>query len=220
VENNEIAYNNTAGFSPARWEAGATKFAATDGLIVRGNFIHHNHGSGLWSDVNAINTLYENNRVEDNDWRGLLYEISYKGIIRNNSFRRNGFVLPLTYAFSVDGAAIVISNSRDVEIYGNTIENNKNGIGFIQTNRGTGPYGAHLVYNVYVHDNSIVQPTGRAAGAVQNVGTNAVFTSQNNRFVHGTYDLGTAAKYFTWMNADRTTTEWKGYGLDMTGTFK
>jgi hypothetical protein len=55
---------------------------------------------------------------------------------------------------------------------------------------------------------------------VQNVGTNAVFTSQNNRFVHGTYDLGTAAKYFTWMNADRTTTEWKGYGLDMTGTFK
>jgi parallel beta-helix repeat protein len=174
----------------------------------------------LWSDVNAINTLYENNRVEDNDWRGLLYEISYKGIIRNNSFRRNGFILPLTYAFSVDGAAIVISNSRDVEIYGNTIENNKNGIGFIQTNRGTGPYGAHLVYNVYVHDNTVVQPTGRAAGAVQNVGTNAVFTSQNNRFVHDTYDLGTAAKYFTWMNADRTTTEWKGYGLDMTGTFK
>jgi len=220
VVNNEIAYNNTAAFSPARWEAGATKFAGTDGLIVRGNFIHHNHGSGLWSDVNAINTLYENNRVEDNDWRGLLYEISYKATIRNNTFRRNGFALPLTHAFSVDGAAIVISNSRDVEIYGNTIENNKNGIGLIQTNRGSGTYGAHLVANAYVHDNTLVQPTGRAAGAVQNVGTNAVFTSQNNKFVHNSYDLGTSTKYFTWMNSDRTTPEWKGYGLDVTGIYK
>ena len=220
VENNEIYNNNTAGFGPARWEAGAVKFAANNGLTVRGNFVHHNHGSGLWADVNAINTLFENNRVEDNDWRGMLYEISYKGIIRNNTFRRNGFVLPLTHAHVVDGAAIVVSNSRDLEIYGNIIEGNKNGIGLIQTNRGSGTYGAHLVANINAHDNTITQQTGRASGAVQNVGTNAVFNSQNNRFVHNTYDLGATARQFTWMNGDRTTAEWKGYGQDMTGTFR
>jgi hypothetical protein len=219
VKDNEIAYNNTAGFAPG-WEAGATKFAATDGLVVQANYIHHNHGAGLWSDVNCINTLYENNRVEDNDWRGIIYEISYKATIRYNIFRRNGFNLPLARAWSVDGAGILISNSRDVEVYGNTIENNKNGIGGIQTDRGSGTYGAHLLANLSVHDNTIVQPTGVAAGVIQGVGSNAVFTSQNNHFKIDSYDLGTAARYFMWMNADRTTSEWKGYGMDITGTFK
>jgi parallel beta-helix repeat protein len=218
IQGNEIAYNNTAGFTTG-WEAGATKFTRTDGLVVRGNFSHHNRGPGLWTDIDNINTLYEDNRVEDNDWRGIFHEVSYKAVIRNNTCRRNGFKNPLPNISPVDGAGILVSSSPNVEIYGNTIEGNRAGIGALQTNRGSGAYGVHETANLFVHDNKLVQPTGRAAGIVQNVGTNAVYTSKNNRFVHNTYDLGTNTKYFRWMNNDRSTPEWKGYGLDVTGTF-
>jgi parallel beta-helix repeat protein len=220
VEDNEIAYNNTAGFTMG-WEAGATKFTRTDGLIVRGNYSHDNHGPGLWTDIDNINTLFENNRVEDNDWRGIFHEISYKATIRNNVCRRNGFKLPNDRPISpVDGAGILVSNSPNVEVYGNTVDGNANGIAALESDRGSGKYGVYNVVNLYVHDNTITQPTGRPAGVVQNVGSDAVYNNQNNRYVHNTYDLGSGIRPFRWMDADRTPTEWRGYGLDVTGTFK
>jgi len=219
VDGNEMAYNNTAGFTSG-WEAGGAKFVATNGVIVRGNFSHHNDGNGIHCDIDCINTLIENNRVEDNTWRGIFYEISYKGTIRNNVSRRNGFKPPKGVISPVDHAGILVSNSRDVEIYGNTVENNWTGIGAYESNRGSGKYGVHDLVNLNVHDNTVVQSTGRAAGVTQNIGSNAVFTSQNNKFTGNIYDLGTSARYFRWMNSDRTTPDWKGYGLDVNGTFK
>ena len=41
----ELSYNNAAGYNYS-WEAGATKWTNTDGLIARGNDIHDNYGSG------------------------------------------------------------------------------------------------------------------------------------------------------------------------------
>ena len=218
VQDNEIAYCNTAGFTTG-WEAGGSKFVRTDGLIVRRNFSHHNRGAGIHADIDNINALIEDNRTEDNDWRGIFYEISYKAVIRNNIARRNGFRIPKKVGI-VDGAGILVSNSRDVEIYGNVVENNRTGIGAYESNRGSGKYGVYDLVNLNVHDNTVVQSTGRAAGVTQNIGSNAVFTKQNNHFARNTYDLGATARYFRWMNGDRTTPEWKGYGHDVTGTFK
>jgi parallel beta-helix repeat protein len=219
VQDNEVAYNNTAGFTSG-WEAAGMKFFLTNGLTVRGNFSHHNDGNGLHCDIDCINTLIENNRVEDNNWRGIFYEISYKGTIRNNVCRRNGFKPPRGVLGPVDHAGILISNSRDVEVFGNTIENNWTGIGAYESNRGSGEYGVHDLVNLNVHDNTVVQSTGRAAGVTQSIGSNAVFKSQNNKFTHNNYDLGSSARYFHWMNGERTTSEWKGYGLDLSGSFR
>jgi parallel beta-helix repeat protein len=219
VDGNEMAYNNTAGFTSG-WEAGGAKFVATNGVIVRGNFSHHNDGNGIHCDIDCINTLIENNRVEDNTWRGIFYEISYKGTIRNNVSRRNGFKPPKGVISPVDHAGILVSNSRDVEIYGNTIENNWTGIGAYESNRGSGKYGVHDLVNLNVHDNTVVQSTGRAAGVTQFIGSNAVFTGQNNKFTRNNYDVGTSSRYFYWMNSERTTSQWKGYGLDVNGTFR
>lgn len=66
VEDNEIAYNNTRNVSIV-WEAGGTKFVETNRLKVRNNWVHHNNGPGLWTDINNDQTLYEGNLVEDNN---------------------------------------------------------------------------------------------------------------------------------------------------------
>ena len=89
VANNEIAYNGFAGYDPF-WGSGGSKWVYTSHLVVRGNFSHHNRGPGLWTDINNIHTLYENNTVEDNERGGIFHEISYDATIRNNTSRRNG----------------------------------------------------------------------------------------------------------------------------------
>jgi hypothetical protein len=220
VEGNEIAYNNSAGFD-AGWEAGGTKFWATTRLIVRNNFSHHNNGPGLWLDIDNINFTIEGNRTEDNFSTsaaaapGIFVEISYGGVIRNNTVRRNG----AGFNAWLWGAGILIaaSGGAGLEVVGNTVEDNEHGIGLIQQSRGSGPYGTYTVQNVYVHDNTIRMPKGMT-GAVQDVNDLAIFNSRNNRFEHNTYYL-TPDGHFAWMNAERTDTEWKAYGMDTTGTF-
>jgi hypothetical protein len=215
IENNEISYNNTVGYNPY-WGAGGSKWVYTTGLIVRGNFSHHNKGHGLWTDIDNIDTLYERNRVEDNDLDGIFHEISYRAVIRDNTCQRNGAVSP--YPGWMTGGGIVVNSSSDVEIYRNTVVGNFNGIGGIQSNRGSGRHGPYILQNLYVHDNTMIMTVGRT-GIVQNAGNDNVFTRQNNRWARNTYRLGLSAKYFVWMNADRTDAEWRTFGLDPNGTF-
>lgn len=186
IEGNEIAGNGFfAGLDPA-WEGGGGKCVLTDGLVVRGNYTHDNNSYGFWTDIDNINTLYENNRVEHNANGGLSHEISNAAVIRNNTFKDNG------YAFNVWlwGGAIQVQNSRDVEVYGNTVEitDTGNGITLIQQNRGSGKFGPHDTVNNNVHDNLVTGLTENAgaSGAIADFGP-ARLRDGNNRFDHNTY---------------------------------
>ena len=90
VEGNEIYGNNTSG-ADEYYEAGGSKFGETENLVVRDNFVYDNNGPGLWTDIDNINTLYENNVVVGNSGAGIFHEISYSATIRNNQVRGNGF---------------------------------------------------------------------------------------------------------------------------------
>ncbi|MDP1465830.1 right-handed parallel beta-helix repeat-containing protein, partial [Klebsiella pneumoniae] len=70
IENNEIAFNNYAGYG-ASWEAGGTKFVRTNNLIVRGNRVHHNNGPGLWTDIDNMNSTISDNDVFYNTGAGI-----------------------------------------------------------------------------------------------------------------------------------------------------
>jgi parallel beta-helix repeat protein len=214
VENNEIAYNNEAGFNP-EWEGGGTKFWATTSLVVRGNFVHHNRGVGLVADNDNNGTLYENNIVEDNYWAGIFHEISYAAVIRNNTVRRNGFLDTRGWYW---GAGIVIAASSDVEVYGNLVEDNANGIIGIQQDRGAGALGPWLILNLWVHDNRVRMHVGHT-GLVTDTGDLSIFTTRNNHFDRNTYHLGHNARYFTWLNRTRTEAQWRSDGQDTTGGF-
>jgi hypothetical protein len=222
IEDNEIAYNNNPQVINYGWSAGGTKWHNTQNLVLRNNFVHHNMGPGLWTDIDNIYTLMEYNRVEDNSRFGIYREISYDATIRYNSASRNGFALPV--ADVVRGGGIAIRSSSNVEIYGNTVTDNKAGIDISEVEVRTGKYGPYGVVNLYVHDNTVTMPKG-CTGMTAGGSGDMFYTSKNNRFVHNTYNLGTQTRPFWWWNAavssqdSLTVAQWQAAGQDLTGTF-
>jgi len=142
ILDNELAFNNTLKFS-AQFGAGGGKWAATRSMVVRGNNVHDNLGPGLWCDITCYNALFEYNtltnnvldktnpNVGDGAGGGIIYEVSNKAIIRNNTFGGNG----PNPALGNDGfglaADVIIAESTNVQVYNNTLSgiNEINGIG-------------------------------------------------------------------------------------------
>lgn len=210
IEGTEIARNNSAGYEPG-WEAGGSKFAYTTDLVVRGNNVHHNDGPGLWTDIDNIRTVYEDNEVNDNKGEGIFHEISYSAVIRNNHVRRNG----LTFNAWLWGAGIHVASSRDVEVYGNYVEGNGNGIAGTQQARGDGAYGPRILSNLVVHHNTV--RTSGSVGVGQDVGDPSAFSSRGIRFMTNNYRT---TQQFSWNDTDyRDATTWRSYGHDLDATW-
>lgn len=216
VEGNEIAWNNWEREYDYGWEAGGAKFVKTRNLVVRDNWSHDNWGPGLWTDIDNIDALIEGNRVENNADSGIFHEVSYRAVIRNNTVRGNGF----DKAAWGYGAGILVAHSPDVEVYGNVVEDNYNGIIGMQQARGRGDHGPHELRNLRVHDNRIVQRRGQwAAGVVQDVGDRGVF-ARGLRFEANRYALAGDGHWFVWDNGSHRADDWRRYGHDATGTFE
>jgi hypothetical protein len=211
VENNDISYNNYLGEYNSGWEAGGTKFVLTNRLIVRGNDVHHNDGPGLWTDHNNDNYLAENNHVYDNTSTGIFHEISLSAVIRDNLVERNGSA---TWGY---GAGILIAHSPNVEVYGNTLVDNGNGIVGMQQNRP-----GHILDHIYIHDNLTRYTNGMQGwtGVVQDIGDNGVY-DRDIVFEANDYEFGDGRlARFVWLNATRSWAEWQSFGNDRNGTFE
>lgn len=144
LDHNEVTGNNQDDWERLRPGCGCTgggKFWDTHGAVVTNNWVHDNHGQGLWADFNNSQFLFEGNYIENNDGMGLFYEISYNFAIRNNTFKRNAIVTGRPRAERGDPfpfGAIYISESggdarageqyAQAEISGNYFENNWDGI--------------------------------------------------------------------------------------------
>jgi hypothetical protein len=210
VDGNEIANNNYAGYDYT-WEAGGSKFAFTRDLIVRNNYVHDNDGPGLWTDLENENTLYEHNHTQSNREAGILHEVSYHAIIRDNVIDNDGFSdLHQTAAWY--GAGIIVAGSADVEVDHNTLNNCMNGIIGTQPRRGLSRRGTpYLLQNLNVHDNVVTQSQGTAAGILNAGGLDdEVFVSRNNRFLNNQFHLADPrARYFEWMGEQLSLGDWK-----------
>ncbi|HEY9857839.1 MAG TPA: right-handed parallel beta-helix repeat-containing protein [Stenomitos sp.] len=212
VENNEIAYNNSEGFN-SFWEAGGSKWVYANGLTVRKNWVHHNYGPGLWTDIENRNVVYEDNLVEANDRMGIVHEISGNAIIRRNTVRGNGVHFA---TWEPDGAGIVVSNSSGVEVVDNTVEDNVAGIVIVHAtdrNRDT--------RDNYVHGNTIQMRKGYSglvlAGPPSSA-ADAVFTSNHNRFADNRYYLPFLAEArWSWRGGMRSFDQWQALGNDLAG---
>ena len=160
----ELARNHTL-HANCDYEAGGMKWDVGT-VTVRNAHVHHNDCRGLWADINAHDALIEHNLIEDNFGEGIFYEISRNAVIRNNRVHGNGLRRSGWYW---DGG-ITVASSSNVEIYGNHLSGNYNGITGTQQDRPDSTPPAHLLDGIHVHHNLICatgggqRPTGVAAG--------------------------------------------------------
>ncbi len=207
VQGNEICRNNYAGFLGNR---GGAKVDNVTNLVVRDNYVHDNRGAGFHTDSGSLNTLYEYNHTARNQGPGIDHEVSHAAIIRYNLVENDAHDPRGTSL--AHGAGIWIYASDNVDVYGNTVTNSMNGIGVYQTMRNDN-LGAHYVSNLSVHDNSITQPSGTAAGILSNTDPHyypMVFTTWNNHFDNNTYCLtSTSGDFYEWNLATIAKAAWQ-----------
>ena len=121
-------------------------------MTFRGNWSHHNN-DGIWSHTENTAALIEGNRVEDN-WRmGIFYEISSGATIRNNVVRRS------------NGTGCFIATSKNVEAYGNTLEDNFRAVQLYLNCNAVG--GGTIQYDLANNSVPQITPSKSVPGAVR-----------------------------------------------------
>jgi len=189
IENNEIDHNNYARFDPG-WEAGGVKTARTTALVVKKNNVHDNFGQGLWSDIDAIFTIYDGNTVTNNSDGGIFYEISHGAWIVRNIVSRNG-----SDAKGKSGGGwlyygqIIVSTSDDVVVESNTITVGEfgNGITVLDQQRGSDDHGPLVARDNLVINNKI---TYESAAGVTGAASDRDKIFENNNVFEDNVSLG------------------------------
>lgn len=204
-ENNEVSFNNTKLWNQA--DEGGTKIVGASNVVFRNNYFHDNFDTGIWFDSENVNALIEGNRSINNTNQGIHFEISCSGIIRNNIVEGNA------------EAGIFVNASQNVEVYGNTVRDNGDGIRVWAQDRGTGANCRWITDNVDIHDNFVVMDEG-FTGLQRCCGWPAtVFTDGSVQFTNNDYDVPTpAGQWFVWNDGPRTWSQWQGFGQDLTGS--
>ncbi len=192
VRNTEIAYNLTLDYWWG-WEGGGTKFKETEGMIFEDNWSHHNGGPGAWWDVYNNGATIQNNLVEHNEVRGIMYEISHgPTVISGNVAHNNGNNVAIRYL----GSQIYVSNSTDVTVRDNTVWGGTRGI-VVRNDGSRYP----LASNVQVFDNDITVVANGWSGFKQVNGVDgAKWTNGTVKFHHNTHRVagGASANVFFW----------------------
>ena len=197
-EGNEIAHNNYAGVS-YEWEAGGGKIVETQDSVIRGNCVHGNDGPGIWADVNVRGLVIENNVVFNNSANGIMYEISYDAIIRNNVVADNG----KNYFRWFWGPQILIAGSSNVQVYGNRIDvpaEYGNAITIVAQNRS--PYPPATGNDIF--NNTIVMRGTRARmGLATDVPAYAPLVAAKNSMRQNEYHVvSLKTAFWHWNNKD------------------
>jgi hypothetical protein len=175
----ELARNHTL-HAACDWEAGGMKWDVGQ-VTVRNAYVHDNDCRGLWADINARGALIEHNLIEDNWAEGIFYEISQDAVIRNNRVYRNGVRAKGWYW----DAGILVYASFNVEVYGNRLSGNYNGITGVQQDRPDSTPPEHLLNDFHAHDNLICatadggHPTGVVADNGANLGARDISFTGN-----------------------------------------
>jgi hypothetical protein len=164
----ELARNHTLHES-CDWESGGMKWDVGR-VTIRNARVHDNDCRGLWADINARGALIEHNLIEDNREEGIFYEISQDAVIRDNQVYGNGLGGRGWYW----AGGITVASSFNVEVYGNRLSGNYNGITGTQQDRTDSTPPAHLLDGFHIHDNLICATAGggHATGVIADNGDN------------------------------------------------
>lgn len=215
IEGNELYANPPAPFNDTIGEAANIKLFDVGQITIRGNLVHDGPFRGIWIDSARPDITIEYNRVINHGHQGIWHEVSYRGVIRHNYVENAGYRGEKNPGWPGD-AAIQVTNSPDVSVLENTVVNSHNGIMGHQaasyaSNPYSGRHGRSELRNLLVQGNFIVMPRGRT-GIVQDVGSNDVFVSWNNRFVGNRFHVQGNPSPFRWLGLDLDEGQWHAYG--------
>jgi hypothetical protein len=229
IQGNEISHNDYARVMPA-FGAGGIKGARTRGLIFRGNYVHDNHGPGLWTDISNYDGLYDNNTIADNDDSGAFHEISYGAtVMRNNKLLRNAYNVPANGSGGFR-TNLFSSTSQGVEAYCNTIEvsaTGGNAMVILASDRGSDaspPSTKYISSGNYFHHNTVSWDGSGNLGAVGGVNYDTTgqpnFYTVNPGFDYNEYHLPSLSNStFQWAgNSAKTFAQFQAAGMDTHGT--
>jgi parallel beta-helix repeat protein len=145
VLDSRIYRNNTARFDP-EWEAGGLKATVQSGLLVAGTEVYDNVGPGIWCDIYCLNVTFRDNRVHDNTYAGIMFEVSTGARIYGNVVYRNG-------AGKAEwgwGAGILVSSSGGADVHDNVLAwNARSGVSIISQLRTDWPKATATNNNVH-----------------------------------------------------------------------
>jgi hypothetical protein len=222
VRNSEVAYNRALTFDPD-WDAGGAKFtrAFGRGLVVENSWFHHNVGYGLWLDIDNYDVTIRSNLFEANDRAGIFYEVSRRGQIYWNEVTGNSDG-PDNQEFG--GAGILLSNCDQVDVHGNVLRDNDNGILVLEDRKvtrwaaDTYRQGLPHIQRVRVHDNDIAMSSGLTGMWIDNGDTVGFWRPANIQFERNTYRLiGNPLRFLGPGNKLMRFAEWQGLGHDRKG---
>ncbi len=95
LSHNEIAFNDAlggydhGGSSISCGCSGGGKIWISSNVTIADNYVHDNGNVGIWVDTDNTGVRISGNYVANNYAEGVIYEISYNGLIENNTFVRN-----------------------------------------------------------------------------------------------------------------------------------
>lgn len=249
IENNIFAYNNyMKDYWALDWESGGFKSTFSVGAVIRNNYHHDNSGVGLWFDIDNVGCTADGNRIEDNISCGIRHEISFDAVIKNNTIRRNGYGHADPFwrngtdggPFATAGINVNCSGGGyyagmgTVEVFGNVLEDNQNGIHIQQRSRGnsgTYPTRTWTTQNVKVHDNTVTmrgRPNDQFAWGSSGISQltytdDAIYHTRGNTFSNNTYYLDSLAalRFRGWKTANNQSmsfADFQANGYDLGST--
>lgn len=214
IEDCELAFHNHVR-KTLDGTTGGCKCWNSDGTTIRHCWSHENFGAGLWADANNINLRVEHNRVEKNTSHGIVQEIGYRAVIRNNvvSGHRN-------LGDGTERGAIAIVKSRDVEVSGNFVTDNDCGIVILEERREDNGEHAYEVWetrSARIEGNTLARNRVHA-GAIS-WGGDPFEADDDNRFRSNSYREALSARPFRWAGRGLTWTQWRAFGHDLEGDY-
>jgi parallel beta-helix repeat protein len=150
--------------------------------------------------------VIENNLVFRNSANGIMYEISYDGVIRNNVVADNGKAESRWFW----GPQILVAGSSNVQVYGNRVDvpaDYGNAITIVAQNRAPHP----VATGNQIFDNTItMRGRGARVGAATDVLAFATTVATKNVMRQNHYHVANlAARFWHWNNTDL---DWAGIG--------
>jgi parallel beta-helix repeat protein len=192
-----VSFNNYEDEYEYAFEAGGMKIVNSVDVTIESNYVHNNHGPGIWTDINNVGARILRNIAQDNYGPGIFHEISYSALISENVVTGNGF------GFYIGG--ILVASSSGVEISANAVLDNDGGIVAIQEDRGGGRLGEFVLDSLVVHRNLVAYSEG-FTGVLDQVGNGEIFR-RSISFSANTY-MDLPSKPFAWNGRHISLTEW------------